>query len=215
MPTLADLPPRAFDKADPSPDGLFYAQARFVAHIDARAIEAVTDLYRRVLPPGGAILDLMSSWISHLPPEVAYRAVVGLGLNEAELAANPRLTGHVVQDLNREPRLPFADGSFDGAAVCVSVQYLQRPAAVVGEVARVLGPGSPLAVTFSDRCFPTKAVAIWGALEGVDRARLVSLCLREAGFEGIETAQPLARDHGGDPLWTVVGRAPSPPASNR
>lgn len=205
MTDLATLPPHAFDKQDPRPDGLFYASPRFVAHIDDRAVAAVTDLYRRTLPPGGAILDLMSSWISHLPAEVDYREVVGLGLNEAELAANPRLTRRIVQDLNRNPVLPLDDAGLDGAAICVSIQYLQRPVEVLREAARALKPGAPLAITFSDRCFPTKAVAVWAALDGPDRARLVSLYLREAGFDRIEAAQPLTRDRGGDPLWAVAG----------
>ncbi len=206
MTTLTDLPPHAFDKRDPSPDGLFYANPRFVAHIDARAVAAVTDLYRRILPPGGAILDLMSSWISHLPGEVVYREVAGLGMSEAELAANPRLTARFVQDLNRTPILPLEDERFDAAAICVSVQYLQKPVDVLREVARVLKPGAPLAITFSDRCFPTKAVAIWTALDGPGHAQLVSLYLEEAGFDGVEATALLARDRGGDPLWAVVGR---------
>ncbi len=106
MSSLPELPPEAFAKEDQSSDALFYAQPRFVTHIDDAAIEAVTDLYRTHLPPGGRILDLMSSWVSHLPAEAAYAAVIGHGLNERELAANPRLTQRFVQDLNTDPVLP-------------------------------------------------------------------------------------------------------------
>ncbi len=203
-----DLPPQSFAKRDTTPDALFYAQPRFVAHIDARAIAAVTELYGRTFPSGGALLDLMSSWISHLPEGVAYREVVGIGMNEAELAANPRLTRHLVQDLNRDPALRLDPDSLDGAAICVSIQYLQQPVAVLREVARVLRPGAPLAITFSDRCFPTKAVAIWTALDGADQARLVSLYMTEADFDRVQATQLLERDRGGDPLWAVVGRKP-------
>jgi len=104
---MLPLSPELFARLDESPDDLFYESPRFVTHIDDRAIAAVTQLYREYLPPGGAILDLMSSWISHLPPEIAYREVVLLGMNREELAANPRATGWLVHDLNREPRLPF------------------------------------------------------------------------------------------------------------
>lgn len=202
---LADLPPAAFRKADSSPDPLFYDQPRFVAHIDDAAIAAVTDLYREVLPPGGAILDLMSSWISHLPEEVAYAEVIGHGLNAEELAANPRLTRRFVQDLNAEPRLPLPDASLDAAAICVSVQYLQRPVEVMAELARVLRAGAPVAITFSNRCFPTKAVAIWSALDGPGHCALVDLYLRKAGFAAAE-ARTLRDGRRSDPLWAVIGR---------
>ena len=147
MTTLPELPPEAFAKQDQSPDALFYAQPRFVTHIDDPAIEAVTDLYRMLLPPGGRILDLMSSWVSHLPADVAYSAVIGHGLNIPELVANPRLTEHFLQDLNTDPMLPLETASIDAALICVGVQYLQDPVAVLREVARVLRPGAPLIIT--------------------------------------------------------------------
>ncbi len=204
--SLPELPKEAFRKADPSPDGLFYAQPRFVAHIDEGAIAAVTGLYREVLPPGGAILDLMSSWISHLPDDIAYGEVVGHGMNAAELAANPRLDRWFVQDLNAAPALPLGDASLDGAAICVSVQYLQRPLEVLAELRRCLPPGAPVAITFSNRCFPTKAVAVWGALDGRGHCALVELYLRRAGYAATE-ARVLRDGRRGDPLWAVIGRA--------
>ena len=132
---LPELPPRAFAKADPSPDSAFYAEPRFVTHIDDGAVAAVTALYRELFPPGGVVLDLMSSWVSHLPGDVEYAEVVGHGMNAEELAANPRLSRWFVQDLNRDPALPLGDASVDAAAICVSIQYLQRPVEVLREVA--------------------------------------------------------------------------------
>ena len=207
MTDLPDFPLRAFTKADPSPDGLFYAQPRFVTHIDDRAIRAVTQIYRDVLPANGRILDLMSSWVSHLPEDVPYAEVVGHGMSEAELSANTRLARHVVQDLNGDATLPFDDASFDAACCCVSVQYLERPVAVLRDLRRVLKPGAPVVITFSDRCFPTKAVLIWQAAD-IDRVDLVSLYLARAGFAAIAGRQMHVRDRGGDPLWAVTGRAP-------
>ena len=204
---LPELPRGAFDKTDASSDLLFYASPRFVTHIDAGAVAAVTGLYREVLPPGGVILDLMSSWVSHLPEEVGFAGVIGIGMNEAELAANSRLTRRLVQDLNRDPALPLADRSVDACAVCVSIQYLEQPVAVLSEVARVLRSGAPLAVTFSNRCFPTKAVAIWQALDGPGQCRLVELYLERAGFHGIERRVLVPPGGGADPLWAVIGRA--------
>lgn len=204
MPQPLDLPPEAFRKADSSPDLLFYQQPRFVTHIDDGAIAAVTSLYRSVLPAGGAVLDLMSSWVSHLPEEVAYGEVTGHGMNAAELAANPRLSRRFTQDLNLNPILPLEDAAFDAACLCVSVQYLQQPVAVFSEVARVMRPGAPFVVSFSNRCFPTKAVAIWQALgDGEEQQRLVAAYMAAAGFIAIEgrTHRPPA----GDPLWAVIG----------
>lgn len=212
MSHLTDLPKQAFAKRDVSPDPLFYAAPRFVTHIDDRAIACVRGIYRETFEPGSILLDLMSSWVSHLPEDVAYGGVTGLGMNLAELDANRQLTQRIVQDLNSDPVLPFVDASFTGAAVCVSVQYLERPVEVAQDVLRVLQPGAPFVVTFSDRCFPTKAVAIWQA-PGIDHGDLVSLYLDRAGFEPIEVRQHLLRDREGDPLWSVVGRKPHLTAS--
>ena len=203
---LPELPPDAFRKADPSRDALFYAQPRFVTHIDDAAVAAVTALYRETLPPGGKVLDLMSSWVSHLPPEMPFREVIGHGMNAAELAANPRLDRWFLRDLNADPVLPIEDDGLDAATICVSVQYLQRPVEVLRDLGRVLRPGAPAVVTFSNRCFPTKAVTVWQALGGSQHCRLVELYLERAGFTSIASRTLLAgRD--GDPLWAVTGRA--------
>lgn len=201
---LSDLPPGAFDKADSSDDALFYAPARLVTHIDDAAIAALTGLYRERLPPGGVVLDLMSSWVSHLPPEVPYAEVIGHGMNAEELSANPRLHRWFVQNLNRTPSLPLADASVDAVTVCVSIQYLQHPVAVLAEVARVLRPGGLVAISFSNRCFPTKAVAVWGALDGHGHAALVDLYLHRAGFARTQ-ARTLTDGRRSDPLTAVLG----------
>jgi len=200
-----ELPAGAFEKADPSPDTRFYTQARLVTHIDDDAIAAVTALYRDVLPEGGTVLDLMSSWVSHLPDGVIYAEVIGHGMNASELAANTRLNRWFVQDLNADPALPLPSFSVDAACLCVSVQYLQRPAEVFASLARVVRPGAPVTITFSNRCFPTKAVAIWQALDGPDQCRLVELYLRRAGFPVVES-RTLRDGRRGDPLWAVIGR---------
>src|SRR5258708_5571471 len=117
------LPSGAFARIDETDDDLFYEPPRLVLHIDDGAVVALTELYRSALPPGGVLLDLMSSWVSHLPPEIEYGEVIGHGMNAEELAANPRLSRWFLQNLNRDPKLPFADASLDAAAICVSVQY--------------------------------------------------------------------------------------------
>jgi hypothetical protein len=205
---LPNFPPGAFAKEDLGNDADFYAEARLVTHIDDAAIAALTGFYRAVLPPGGVVLDLMSSWVSHLPAEVAYGEVIGHGMNAEELAANPRLDRWFIQDLNQDPVLPLADSSLDAAMICVGVQYLQHPVAVLKDVARALRPGAPLAISFSNRCFPTKAVAVWRNSGPQSHARLVDLYLRAAGFTDVEI-HPLLDGRNSDPMTAVVGRAPS------
>jgi SAM-dependent methyltransferase len=202
---LPGLPAAAFEKEDPSPDAAFYDFPRFVTHIDDGAIAAVTRIYRETLPCGGSVLDLMSSWVSHLPDDIAYAEVVGHGMNEEELEANPRLARWFIQDLNIEPILPLGDATFDAACLCVSVQYLQRPVEVFRDLRRVLRPGAPFVVSFSNRCFPTKAVAIWQRLGGPDQQRLVGAYMQAAGFSQI--AEREHRPPDGDPLWSVIGTA--------
>ncbi|WP_105482608.1 class I SAM-dependent methyltransferase [Abditibacterium utsteinense] len=193
-------------RADESDDALFYLQPRFVAHIESATIAAVTRLYRETLPSGGAILDLMSSWISHLPPEMHFSRVAGLGMSEAELAANPLLSDFRVQNLNRNPLLPFGNAQFDAALICVSVQYLTNPVAVMRELGRVLKPDAPLVISFSNRCFPTKATLSWQRTSDAGHLDLVENYLQSAGnwtqIEKLNRTPPSASE----PLLAVVAR---------
>ncbi len=180
--------PGALDRQDASPDGFFYRQPRMVQHIDDDAIAAITDLYRRLLPSGDRVLDLMSSWASHLPADVNFVEVVGLGLNGEELAANQRLTDRLVHDLNADPRLPLETGRFDAAVCTVSVEYLVDPMAVFAEVARVLRPGGVFAVTFSNRWFAPKAIRVWSELHEFERPGLVLEYFQQTGaFSDLNT----------------------------
>jgi len=201
----------AFRRQDESSDARFYQQPRFVTHIDDGAIAAVTQVYRETLPDGGAILDLMSSWVSHFPPEAKYRKAVGLGMNQAELAANPRLDSFVLHDLNRDPTLPFETSEFDAATICVSIDYLTQPQAVLRELARVVRPGGPLVITFSDRCFPSKAVLGWLSANDTGRKRLVQDWLAESGrWDQVEVFDRGQRRPLGDPLYAVVALSRGP-----
>src|SRR5260370_25623037 len=215
MADMTSLPGDAFRRFDEAPDEAFYCEPRFVNHLDEAAIGAVTDLYRRFFPRGGAILDLMSSWVSHLPPEGDYTGVVGIGMNAQALAEKPFLDEWYVQNLNCKPHLPFGEGEFDGAAICVSIQYLVRPVEVLREVGRVLRPTAPLVITFSNRCFPTKAIACWRLLDDDCHLGLIAHYLSEAGnWCEVASCGPCATRQGapcGDPLYAVVaqcGKAP-------
>jgi hypothetical protein len=204
---LPELPAHAFDRIDDGDDLEFYGPARLVTHIDEAAVAALGDCYRKQIPAGGRVLDLMSSWVSHLPADVDYAEVVGHGMNAEELAANPRLTRWFVQDLNRASKLPLEDAAFDAALCCVGVQYLRAPVAVFREVRRVLAPGAPFVVSFSNRCFPTKAVAVWRAFDTRRHAALVNLYLERAGFEDV-SLEVLRDGRESDPLVAAIGRGP-------
>lgn len=207
------FPAHFFRRQDESSDELFYEQPRYVMHIDDATIAALTTLYREAIPAEADVLDLMSSWVSHLPEEVSYGRVAGLGMNEAELARNERLSDYMVHDLNRDPELPYADGSFDVVLNAVSIQYLTRPMDVFASIRRVLRPGGLALVACSHRMFPTKAVAVWQSLPPNDRIRLVgSYFALAGGFDEpslFDRSPPAA-----DPLWVISARrtAPDPPA---
>ena len=201
---LPELPPSAFLKEDGGDDAAFYGPARLVTHIDEPATRALTAYYRAILPASGVLLDLMSSWVSHLPPEAAFTEVIGQGMNAEELRANSRLSRSFVQDLNRSPILPLEAESCDAALCCVGVQYLQRPLEVFAEVSRILRTGAPFVVSFSNRCFPTKAVAIWRSLDDQGHAALVRLYFERAGFRDI-SAEVLRDGSTSDPLIVVTG----------
>ena len=112
MPHAPPFPPEHFQRLDESEDERFYEMARHVAHIDDGARAALAQFFALALPRHGDVLDLMSSRYSHLPADLPLASVVGLGLNGEELAANEQLSAHVVHNLNRTPRMPFADGRF-------------------------------------------------------------------------------------------------------
>jgi len=203
--TAEILGPEYYRRADEQDDGRFYDSPRLVAHIDETAITATTALYREVLPPHPDVLDLMSSYYSHLPePRRQYsRHVWALGMNADEMARNTQLDEYVVQNLNANPVLPYADAAFDAVFCAVSVQYLQKPVAVFAEVARVLRPGGVFAVTFSNRCFPSKAVAVWVHSSDEQHLELVRAYIEAAGgFERITLAQ--RNRSRGNPLYAVT-----------
>ena len=204
---MALLPITAPAHLEIRPDAFAGSELMRARQIDAAAIAAVTELYREILPPGGAILDLMSGWVSHFPPEIPYSRVVGVGLNSRELAENPFLDEWHVQDLNCDPRLPFATAEFDGAAICVAIQHLTRPCEVICEAGRVLKPGAPLIVTFSNRCVPTPAIGCWRLLDDTGHLCLIAQHFVQAGnwcdIRCLDRTPP----GGGDPLYAVIGRS--------
>ncbi|MDZ7662100.1 methyltransferase domain-containing protein [Thiohalophilus sp.] len=171
----------AFRRIDEAGDSEFYTSPRLVQHLDATCREHIQMFYGRFLQPGMRVLDLMSSWVSHLPAEPTDIDVHGLGLNAQELQANPRINDSTLQDLNQDSRLPFDDAAFDAVICTASIEYLIQPLAVVKEVSRILKPGAPFVITFSDRWFPTKAIQLWSELYAFERMQLVLDYLRLGG----------------------------------
>lgn len=207
-----------FRREDEQTDSVFYQRPRLVSHIDETAREMIKNTYGRFLSDDMQVLDLMSSWQSHLPGKLRLKRLVGLGLNEKELKQNPNLTESVVQDLNDEAKLPFEDNTFDAVINTVSVEYLTDPLAVFREVSRILQPGGWFIVTFSNRWFPTKSIKIWAELHEFERMGLVlEFFQRAGGFKDLQTysIRGLPRPHDdryfpdllfSDPVYAVWGR---------
>lgn len=208
----------SFYRDDITPDSEFYREPRFTQHIDDIAIEIIRNTYDRFLNDGMRVLDLMSSWQSHLPQKTSFEQSIGLGLNEKELQRNPQLDDYVVHDLNRRPSLPFESDQFDLVACTVSIEYLIHPLEIFNEVARVLKPDGNFVVTFSNRYFPTKSIKIWKEIHEFERMGLVlEYFIRSGKFRDLHTYSirglPRPRDdkyypdlHFSDPVYAVWGR---------
>jgi SAM-dependent methyltransferase len=208
------LSPEQRAKLDPSNDTLFYDYPRFVTHVDDGFIQQLRDLYRDRLHPQTRILDLMSSWVSHLPDEVEFEHVEGHGLNAEELARNPRLDRYFVQNLNENLQLPFGDREFDAVTIAVSVQYLQYPEAILTEIHRILKPGGVVIISFSNRMFYQKAIQAWRDSSDANRLNLVGRYLQSvSGFSKPEAIVNQSQTPnflsllgmgGSDPFYAVI-----------
>ena len=203
-------------KWDSSDDQLFYAEPRFVQHLDAGFRDRLTQLYRDRIPDRAVVLDLMSSWVSHLPDDVIYERVIWHGLNEKELAANRRLDSHWMQNLNLNQEIPLKSGSVDAVLIVAGLQYLQYPEAVAAELLRITRPGGQVIVSFSNRMFFTKAPQVWA--DGSDRDHLgyVAEVLMAQGWSKPELVAEETRAQGlkglvggkGDPFFSVMATRP-------
>lgn len=204
--------PEFFQRLDEDPDEQFYAMPRKVVHIDEAAIEAIKHFLPEVLPANGVVLDLLSSWRSHWPDGFPKQRLVGVGLNGEEMADNPDLDDYVVHNVNETPRLPFDDATFDAVVITVSIQYVTRPLEVFQEVHRLLRPGKPFVVIFSNRMFPHKAVAVWRMLDDRQHMDLVASYFHYAGgftaVKAYDRTPPVAIPGTGytDPVYAVVGQ---------
>jgi SAM-dependent methyltransferase len=212
------LSAEALARDEETSDTRFYSEPRLVQHIDDTAIEMIKNTYGRFLRDGMDVLDLMSSWQSHLPEQLSFGRLVGLGLNQLELEKNARLSENVIQDLNLNPVLPYASNSFDAVVCTVSVEYLTNPIAIFEEVSRVLRNDGYFVVTFSNRWFPTKAIQIWKELHEFERMGMVLEYFHgSGGYKNLQTYsfRGLPRPHDdkyfpdlmySDPVYAVWGQ---------
>ncbi|KAK3210519.1 hypothetical protein Dsin_015225 [Dipteronia sinensis] len=203
-----------FQRFDETSDLTFYDTPRFVTHIDDPAIAALTKYYSAVFPPsntpGISILDMCSSWVSHYPPGYKQDQIVGMGMNEEELKRNPVLREYIVQDLNSNPKLPFEDNSFDVITNVVSVDYLTKPLEVFKEMCRILKPGGLAIMSFSNRCFWTKAISIWTSTGDAEHAMIVGAYFHYArGFEPPQAVDISPNPGRSDPMYIVYSRKAS------
>ena len=195
-----------FTKEDTSDDSLFYEIPRLVTHIDDNACMILKGYYRNLLKDGDSVLDLMSSWVSHLPEDINYSKVSAQGMNKVELEANPQLTDFIVQNLNTNQVLPYGDEEFDLCTIAVSVQYLTSPVRVFGEIARVLKPNGKCCVSFSNRMFPTKAILAWRMSSNEDHCNLVKKYFKMTDMYGDVKVERLVEENiHYDPLFAVIG----------
>jgi SAM-dependent methyltransferase len=199
------LQPHQRKKLDDTDDAFFYDYPRLVTHVDSDFIQRLTDLYRQYLQSEDSILDLMSSWVSHLPNEIQFKQVIGHGLNAEELAKNPRLDDFFLQNLNRDLKLPYGDSIFDAVLIAVSVQYLQYPEAIFSEIHRILKPKGVVIVSFSNRMFYQKAIQAWRDSTDSQRVQLVQSYIRSV--IGLSTPEVIVHQSPQSPLlsWLGVG----------
>ena len=208
------LTPHQREKLDPNNDQEFYTFPRFVTHVDQGFIDQLTNLYRERLQPQTSVLDLMSSWVSHLPDDLQFDHVEGHGMNQEELAKNPRLDHYFVQNLNDNPKFPLEDNHFDAVLIAVSVQYLQYPEAIFSEIHRILKPGGMVIVSFSNRMFYQKAISAWRDGTDAMRIQLVKNYFRSiSGFSKPEVIKNVSNlpsflqmlgMMGADPFYAVI-----------
>ena len=202
------------NKIDISDDEIFYQQPRFVHHLSDSFRNRLTSLYSEYLLNHYIILDLMSSWVSHLPSNISYKKVIGHGMNEAELSSNERLDRFFVQNLNKKQNMPIEDSSVDVGLIVAGWQYLQYPEKVSLELSRVIKSDSLLIISFTNRAFWTKAPNIWTYSSEEKRIEYVTSVLTSNGWRIEKILNEKTQDKKlfgfysseSDPFFSVIAR---------
>ena len=201
-------------KSDICDDEIFYQQPRFVHHLSNSFRNRLTSLYSEYLLNHHIILDLMSSWVSHLPSNISYKKVIGHGMNEAELSSNERLDRFFVQNLNKKQNMPIEDCSVDVGLIVAGWQYLQYPEKVSLELSRVIKSDSLLIISFTNRAFWTKAPNIWTYSSEEKRIEYVTSVLTSNGWRIEKILNEKTQDKKlfgfysseSDPFFSVIAR---------
>jgi len=173
-----------FERVDELDDDVFYVKERKVHHLDAYARKTISDIYANAIKPGDHVLDLMSSWESHIHDDIENIKVSGLGMNGIELQANPMLDDYQLYNLNKDPLIPYANDTFDVVICTASVEYLTNPLKVFKQINRVLKTGGKCIMTFSNRWFPSKAILLWSEIHEFERLGLVMEYFKQSGWQG-------------------------------
>ncbi len=200
-----EYPESSFDREDESDDSLFYLEPRLLVHIDDAAINELENYLSDQLPERAIILDLMTSWRSHIPENLVMNEVYGLGMNAEEMSGNPQLNQWIVKDINKDSHLPYEENLFDAVMVIVSVQYMTDPISIFKEVNRVLKKTGKFHVVYSNRMFPTKATKIWKVFNDIERANLIGSYFANSGSWSVPNAVNLSPtgNFPSDPLFAV------------
>ena len=202
------------NKSDISDDEIFYQQPRFVHHLSDSFRTRLTSLYSEYLLKHHIILDLMSSWVSHLPTNIRYKKVIGHGMNQAELSSNERIDSFFVQNLNKKQNMPIEDSSIDVGLIVAGWQYLQYPEKVSLELSRIIKSDSLLIISFTNRAFWTKAPNIWTYSSEENRIEYVTSVLTANGWRIEKVLNEKTQDKKlfgfysseSDPFFSVIAR---------
>jgi len=170
-------------KMDETSDENFYANPKFVYHLDANFRTYLSSVYKNEIKDYATVLDLMSSWDSYLPKDKKYKQVIGHGLNKDELNKNKILNSFWVQNFNSNQKIPLDSSSIDYCLMVAAWQYLQYPENLSREIARTLTDGGKFLVSFSNRAFWHKAPNIWTNSTEEERLKYVRKVLISNGFK--------------------------------
>ena len=148
----------------------------------------------------------MSSWISHFRTPPASLTV--LGMNAAELARNPMATASRRPRPQRRPA-PAVRRRHVRRRDVLRVGRLPRAARsrCSPTSARVLRPGGLFVCTFSNRCFPTKAIKGWLANDDMGRLAIVRAYFEASGAFAEPTLAHCNPGAPGDPLYAAWAAA--------
>ncbi len=201
-------------KEDNSDDSLFYASPRIAHHLDEGFRARLTDVYRQYIPEDSVVLDLMSSWVSHLPEDNKYKRVIGHGLNKFELDKNQALDSYWLQDLNVDQQLPLDDSSIDVCLMVAAWQYLQYPEIIASELKRIISSKGILIISFSNRAFWSKTPSIWRDSSEIDRINYIRAILKSEGWNQLEVIDEKQSSQGirkflginDDPFYSIIAK---------